>query len=67
MVEQPARKRGRPVTRQEDWESTQKQIHLSNSIFERWQVDLQAHDVNSTLLGFRPREFGKLVEYLETK
>ena len=37
MEEQPARKRGQTVTRQEDWESTQKQIHLSNSTIERWQ------------------------------
>ena len=37
MEEQPVRKRGRPVMRQEDWESTQKRIRLSNSTFERWR------------------------------
>ena len=36
-MEEPARKRGRPVTRKEDWESTQKRIRLSNSTFERWR------------------------------
>ena len=38
MEEEPPRKRGRPITRREDWESTQKRIHLSTSTFERWQA-----------------------------
>jgi len=36
-MELPPRKHGRPVTRQEDWESTQKRIRLSTSTFQRWQ------------------------------
>ena len=36
-MELPPRKRGRPVTRQEDWESTQKRTRLSTSTFQRWR------------------------------
>ena len=38
MEEEPPRKCGRPITRHEDWESTQKQIRLSTLTFERWQA-----------------------------
>ena len=38
MEEEPPRKRGRPITRQEDWESTRKQIRLSTSTFEGWRA-----------------------------
>ena len=38
MEEEQPRKRGRPITRQEDWESTQKRIRLSTSTFERWRA-----------------------------
>ena len=38
MAEQPERKRGHPVTRTEDWESTHKQICLLNATFERWSA-----------------------------
>ena len=38
MAEQPARKRGRPATRTEDWESTHKRIRLLNATFERWRA-----------------------------
>jgi len=36
-MELPPRKHGRPVTRHEDWESTQKRIRLSTSTFQRWR------------------------------
>ena len=36
MEDEPPRKRGRPITRQ-DWDASQKQIHLSTSTFERWR------------------------------
>ena len=38
MAEQPARKRGRPATRTEDWELTHKWIRLLNVTFERWRA-----------------------------
>ena len=38
MEEEPPQKRGRPITRQEDWESTQKRLRLSTSTFERWRA-----------------------------
>ena len=37
MEDEPPRKRGRPITRQEDWEASQKRIRLSTSTFERWR------------------------------
>ena len=38
MEEEPPRKRGIPITRQEDWESTQKRIRLCTLTFERWRA-----------------------------
>ena len=38
MAEQPARKRGRPATRTQDWEMTNKRIHLLNITFKRWRA-----------------------------